>query len=163
MGISNYIAGLRRKIGNDLLLMPSVGAVVFDDRGRVLLQQARDDGFWYVPGGAVDPGEEPADAIVREMEEETGLIVEPVRIVSVTSSPDITYPNGHRVQYVGITFLCHVIGGELRVADDESLDVRYFPADALPELRPDHRLRVEQALTGLASAHFKTRGAWRRG
>lgn len=154
MGISAYIRDLRKKIGHDLLLLPSVGAVIFDDRKRVLLQQARDDGMWYVPGGAVDPGEEPADAIVREMKEETGLDVEPVRIVGVYASPNITYPNGDKVQYVGPVFLCKVVGGMLTVADDESLQLKYFAMNDLPDLRPDHRSRIDDALTDNPSAYF---------
>src|SRR4051812_42054560 len=63
MPISDYIHNLRTKIGNDLLLLPSVGAVILNDERHVLLQRSTDDGKWYVPGGAIDPGEEPADAI----------------------------------------------------------------------------------------------------
>jgi len=154
MGISNYIRDIRKKIGNDFLLLPSVGAVIFDDQRRVLLQQARDDGKWYTPGGAIDPGEEPAGAIVREMKEETGLDVEPVRVVGVYISPNITYPNGDKVQYVGPVFLCNVTGGELTVADDESLDLRYFAMNELPDLRPDHLSRIEHALADRPAAYF---------
>ena len=163
MGISDYIATLRRKVGNDLLLLPSVGGVVFDDQRRVLLQQARDDGQWYVPGGAVDPGEEPADAIVREMLEETGLIVEPLRVLGVAKSRNITYPNGHQVQYVAITFLCRIVGGTLKISDDESLDLRFFDPAELPPLRPEHQARVAQALADEPSAAFRRNGQWRRG
>src|SRR4051812_14736140 len=126
MAISPYIKQLREKIGNDLLLMPSVGAIIFNDRGEILLQRSSDDGKWYTPGGAIDPHEQPADAVVREVEEETGLIVKPVRIISVETSPIVTYPNGHQVQYVGTSFLCEVLGGTLQVNDDESLELKFF-------------------------------------
>jgi len=160
MGISDHIAGLRRKVGNDLLLLPSVGAVIFDDDRRVLLQQASDDGQWYVPGGAVDPGEEPADAIVREMLEETGLRVEPVRVLGVAKSPDITYPNGHQVQYVAITFLCRIVGGTLKISDDESLALRFFDTRELPPLREEHVARIVQALADEPAAAFRRNGQW---
>ena len=160
MGISDYIAGLRRKVGTDLLLLPSVGAVIFDDQRRVLLQQASDDGEWYVPGGAIDPGEEPADAIVREMLEETGLRVEPVRVLGVAKSPDITYPNGHHVQYVAITFLCRIVGGTLKISDDESLALRFFDTRDLPSLREEHVARVVQALADEPAAAFRRDGQW---
>lgn len=154
MGISSYIKQLRTKIGNDLLLLPSVGAIIFNDRGEVLLQRSSDDGKWYTVGGAIDPHEQPADAVVREVEEETGLIVKPVRIISVETSPAFSYPNGHQVQYVGTTFLCEVVGGKLQVNDDESLELRYFPKDQLPELRPDQRRRIEYALLNQPQAFF---------
>jgi 8-oxo-dGTP pyrophosphatase MutT (NUDIX family) len=160
MGISDYIAGLRRKLGNDLLLLPSVGGVVFDEQRRVLLQQASDDGEWYVPGGAIDPGEEPADAIVREMLEETGLNIEPVRILGVAKSPNITYPNGHQVQYVAITFLCRIVGGTLKISDDESLALRFFDTRDLPLLREEHAARIVQALADEPAAAFRRNGRW---
>ena len=63
--------------------MPSVVIIVRDERGRTLL--TKDAGFseWFPPGGSIDPDESPRDAAVREMQEETGLPVEPVRILGV--------------------------------------------------------------------------------
>ncbi len=146
MGLSSYIKKLRTHIGHDLLLLPAVSAMIFNERRELLLHQASDDRRWYLIGGAIDPGENPADACVREVREETGLIVVPQRLIGVYTSPEVVYPNGDRCIYVGTTFRCRVTGGELRVADDESLDVRYFPLDALPELRADQLERVEHAL-----------------
>src|SRR3954447_9683451 len=129
MPIPPYVRALRQKIGNDLLLLPSVHAVIFDERGGVLLQRTRDDGQWYCLSGVMEPGEEPAGGIVREVKEEAGLDVEPVRIVGVYASPVVTYSNGHTAQFVGTVFLCRVTGGELTLADDESLELRYFATD----------------------------------
>src|SRR5215212_115328 len=67
MPISPFIAALRAKVGNDLLLLPSVSAIILDDRRRVLLQRASDDGKWYVIGGSLEPDEQPAAAVVREV------------------------------------------------------------------------------------------------
>jgi ADP-ribose pyrophosphatase YjhB (NUDIX family) len=161
MGISPYIRRLREKIGDDLLLLPAVSAIVVDEKNRVLLHRASDDGKWYTIGGAMEPGEEPATAAVREAREETGLDVEPIRLVAVQASPAIIYPNGHRVQYVGISFLCRAVGGQLRVADDESLEVRFFSIDELPELRADQLLRVRHALSGDRNPLFTSASAER--
>jgi len=155
MAISPYIKKLREKIGNDLLLLPSVSAIILNAQGHVLLQRSSDDGKWYTVGGAIDPHEQPADAVVREVEEETGLKVRPIRITSVETSPVITYPNGHQAQYVGTTFLCEIIGGKLCCNDDESLEVKFFPLDQLPELRPDQLWRLRYATTGKENASFK--------
>ena len=78
MPISEYIKGLREKIGHDLVLNPGVAALIHDESGRVLLQRRSYDGLWSLPAGAVDPGESPAQAVVREVWEETGLKVVPV-------------------------------------------------------------------------------------
>jgi 8-oxo-dGTP diphosphatase len=154
MPLTPFIANLRSKIGNDLLLLPSVSAIILDDAGRVLLQRARDDGKWYVIGGSMEPGEQPAQTVVREVKEETGLDVEPPRITGVYASEMVTYANGHRCEFVATVFLCRVIGGTLCVADDESLEFRYFDPLALPDLRPDHRRRIADALDGREQAHF---------
>jgi len=154
MAISPYIKRLREKIGHDLLMLPSVCGIVINERGEVLLQKSKDTGTWMTIGGVAEPGEEPADAVVREVFEETGVTVEPLRILSVTNTPVVTYPNGDRVQYVIATFLCRPISGVAHVHDDESLEIRYFAPDALPELRADQRLRVEMALSGRRDAFF---------
>ena len=157
MPISEYLRRLREKVGTDLVMMPAAGAVILNDAGEVLLQRARDDGRWYTVGGAMDPGEEAADAVVREVLEETGLQVRPERLIGVYSDPIAQYANGDRVFYVSICFLCRIVGGQLSVNDDESLELRYFPPDRLPEMLPTHRHRIEQALRNEDLAYF----AWK--
>ena len=154
MPISAYLKSLREKIGNDLVMMPGVTALVFNDAGEVLLHRSADDGRWYTIGGAVDPGEEPADAAVREVLEETGLHVVPERIVGVYADPPVTYPNGDKVLYVSTCFLCRQVGGTLGPGDDESLELRYFSPRELPELLATHRHRIEQALRAEPRAFF---------
>jgi 8-oxo-dGTP diphosphatase len=149
MPISDYITQLRSKIGHDLLLVSAVNAVILNDEGHVLLQRATLDGAWAVPGGGMDPDEQPAEAVVREILEETGLIVEPYHLVNVMVEAPVQFPNGDRVQYLVLTFLCRIRGGEMRIADDESLELRFFPPNEMPELRPAHRGRVQQALSGM--------------
>jgi 8-oxo-dGTP diphosphatase len=157
MPISEYLRKLREKIGHDLVLTPGVTALIFDDQDRVLLHRAATDGKWYTIGGAVDPGEDPADAAVREVFEETGLRVRPVRIVGVYTDPLVEYPNGDRVCYVSTCFLCQIVGGKLEPQDDESLELRYFPPTELPELPASHRHRIVQALKIKDLAYFASK------
>jgi 8-oxo-dGTP pyrophosphatase MutT (NUDIX family) len=161
MPISKYIAELRTKVGTYRIMMPAVSAIIVNEAGEVLLHRSRDDGKWYVIGGAPDPGEDAADAAVREAKEETGLVVEPERLVGVYTDPLVRYPNGDEVLYVASVFRCRPIGGTAKVADDESLEVRYFAPDALPELLGTHRLRIEHALSGGKAAAFRWKGEWR--
>ena len=132
MPASDYILALRAKIGHDPLLNPGVAALIRDDAGRVLLQRRSDDGTWSLPAGAVDPGERPAEALAREVWEETGLRVAPKKVAGVFSGPEFrhTYPNGDRIDVFSVVFLCEVSGGTLGGRDGESLELRYFmPAD----------------------------------
>jgi 8-oxo-dGTP pyrophosphatase MutT (NUDIX family) len=153
MAIAPFIKKLREKIGHDLLILPSVCGIVVNEWGDVLLQESKDTGTWMTIGGVADPGEEPGDAVVREVFEETGVTVIPERITSVTNSPIVTYPNGDQVQYVIVTFRCRPIAGEPHVHDDESLEIRYLDPNALPPMRPDQLVRLRHAL-GTASTTF---------
>ncbi|MEP7286107.1 MAG: NUDIX domain-containing protein [Chloroflexota bacterium] len=161
MSISDYVSAIRAKIGHDLLLMPGVGAVIINEAGHILMQLRSDNGRWGLPGGAIDPGEEPADAVIREVREETGLDVIPERIVGVYSGPDyrIRYPNGDEAMIVSITFACRPVSGDPRVNDDESLEIRYFAPDALPEMEPRMRFRIDQALRKDPRTHFRVNSA----
>ena len=96
-----------------------VGAVIVD-RGRVLLVQratepARD--HWSIPGGLVELGEPLEQALIREVSEETGLVVEPVALVELL---DRIYREADRIRYhyVIADYLCRVVGGELRASSD---------------------------------------------
>ncbi|MCB0712998.1 MAG: NUDIX domain-containing protein [Ignavibacteriae bacterium] len=136
MAISPYLKELREKVGTQLLLVPSVGAIIRDDEGNILLQKVSFDERWSIPGGAIDPGETPEEAVVREVREETGLHVYPSHILAVLGGEDFryTYPNGDQVEYHFPLFVCNIIGGELGGLDDETEELRFFPATALPEL-----------------------------
>src|SRR3954465_13858185 len=96
MPISNYLRNLRDKVGNTRLFLVGVTGVVINEAGEILLHLRSDNGQWSLPGGALEPGEEPADAVVREIWEETGVKVVPERIVNVSSGADhvVQYPNG---------------------------------------------------------------------
>ncbi len=155
MPMSDYVRNLRYQIGRDLLMMVGASAVVLNDRGEVLLHRRTDNGQWWLPGGAVDPGEEPADAVIREVWEETGVEVVPERIAGVYGSPTTYYPNGDAITMTTISFVCRPVGGAPRINDSESLDVRYFPLEALPELEARILRRIEDALRGSPRAFFK--------
>jgi mutator protein MutT len=136
MAISPYMKNLRDHVGTDLLLMPGVAGIVRNEAGEILFQRRTDDGQWGLPAGAVDPGESPAAAIVREMREETGLQVEAVGIIGVFGGAAFRhhYPNGDTVEYLSIIFECRVVGGALGGEDDETLELKYFSLAERPAL-----------------------------
>jgi len=154
MPLSPYLQALRKKVGNDLLLLPAVGAIIFNDAGEVLLQRRSDTGRWAIIGGMLDPGENPADGIIREVLEETGLRILPERISGVYLTRVFTYADGNQAQYVATVFRCRPISGTPHAADEESLECRYFSLDALPELSNDHRQRIADAQKSDGSACF---------
>ncbi|AVH60359.1 MULTISPECIES: NUDIX hydrolase [Streptomyces] len=147
MATPDFIRTIRATAGHQLLWLPGVTAVVFDDEGRVLLGRRSDNGQWSVIGGIPDPGEQPAAAVVREVFEETAVQCVAERVVLVQALKQVTYDNGDTCQYMDITFRCRAVGGEACVNDDESLEVGWFDLDAMPELNEHALFRIKQALT----------------
>ncbi|MGI5452249.1 NUDIX hydrolase [Streptomyces sp. CA-249302] len=147
MPTPDFIREIRASAGHQLLWLPGVSAVVFDDEGRVLLGQRADNHRWALISGIPDPGEQPAAGIVREVHEETGVHVVVERMVAVRSGRAVTYPNGDTCQFMDLCFRCRAVGGEARVNDDESLAVGWFALDALPQMTDYHHFRIKQALT----------------
>ncbi|MDI1464558.1 NUDIX domain-containing protein [Catellatospora sp. KI3] len=156
MPMSEYVANLRRHVGTGLLMLPSVTAVVVDERGELLLGRRSDNGRWALIAGAVDPGEQPADAAVREVYEETGVHVAVERLAGTALHP-VVYPNGDQCQYLNLWFRCRATGGTARVNDDESLAVGWFPRAALPPIDQWTRMLIDEALDG-ESAWFAQPG-----
>jgi 8-oxo-dGTP pyrophosphatase MutT (NUDIX family) len=145
MATPDFIRALRASAGHQLLWLPGVTAVVFDDEGRVLLARRADTLRWSLIGGIPEPGEQPAACAVREVQEETAVRCAAERVVLVQALAPVTYANGDVCQYMDITFRCRAVGGEARVNDDESVEVGWFAVDALPELDEGCLMRIKRA------------------
>ncbi len=158
MPIPDFVARLRSHIGHDLLWLSSATAVVLDERGRVLLGRRSDTGSWALPGGIIDPAEQPADAAIREVFEETGVVAVPESLIAVTVCPPFAYPNGDQVQYLDLAFRCRAVGGEARVNDAESVEVGWHEADALPAVSGHSFDLLNQATSSSASTGFAFSG-----
>src|SRR5262249_9613322 len=132
-----------------MVIRPGVSAVILGPEG-VLLQHRSDNFLWGLPGGAVEPGESVREALAREVREETGLEVEPLRLIGVYSSPEhhqiITYPDGNVIHYVSSCFECRITGGTI-ACGPESLACQWFDPEQLPpDLMPISRIRIRDAL-----------------
>lgn len=141
MGIAPHIARLRAVLGHELLLLPSVSVLPVDQAGRLLLalHAGHHDG-WGLLGGAVDIGESPAEAAVREAREEAGITVELVRLLDVLGGPEyqVRYPNGDQAAYVTAVYTARVIAGAPDAAsgDGEIAECAWFAPRRLPQLSP---------------------------
>ena len=127
MPMSEYIAALRSRVGTRFLLLPGVTAVIQDGE-RFLLARHTDSGLWSFVGGSVEPGEEPADAVVREVTEELGVAAIVVGILGAYGGAylEYEYPNGDRVGYVTIAYRCSIAPRDLSLDPDELLEAAWF-------------------------------------
>ena len=136
MTTPQFILDLREHIGHDPLWLIGVTAYVRNASGQLLLGRRSDTGEWALVYGINEPGEQPADTVVREVKEETGVDVRVTALAAVISSHGtITYANGDRAQYMDHSFVCELVPGgcaKPRVGDDESLDVGWFDISQLP-------------------------------
>jgi ADP-ribose pyrophosphatase YjhB (NUDIX family) len=107
----------------------AVGAVVGNEKGEILLVQRADSGVWLYPTGWADVGYSPSEVAVKEVEEETGIEVEPVRLIAVLDGLRLGFT---RVPLYSLVFHCRVLGGELRRHELECADVGWFAEDSLP-------------------------------
>lgn len=112
--------------------IPCIGAVVFDDRGRILLVKRANPpakGSWSLPGGRQEADESALQGVVREVREETGLEVQVEREVGTVHR---LAPSGDT--YVIRDFLCTPSGPHEPVANDDAADARFFEVEALTQL-----------------------------
>lgn len=159
MPISPYLKRLRGFVGTEALLIPGAAAIIHDAQGRVLLQRRSDTGDWGVIGGATDPGEQPAQTSVREAFEETGLRVRPLRLLGVLRFGGI-YHNGDQLEMTVSVFRCEIVGGELVALDGESLELEFFPSDALPPSKDVQRYPSWMFAGEDKNAHFNWDEEW---
>lgn len=156
MPTPRFIRELRQKIGHDPLWIPSVSAVVLDEEDRVLMTLRRDFGEWAVVSGILDPGEEPAVGVIREIREEVGIEVELIRVGCIDVTPLMTFPNQDQAQFLDVCFLARHVSGVARVADEENSEVRWFGVSELPSpIRTSSVLRIEKTLAGGPEAWFQ--------
>lgn len=122
--------------------------VVVNELGQVLLIQRDDSRTFAPPGGGVDAGELPTENVAREVFEETGVKVMPVRLVGVYHTPL------EKIGILNFVFRCIPRGGEVKTSK-ESLLVGYFPTNKLPRPMDEiHKERLERAFTHDGGAPF---------
>jgi len=107
----------------------AVGAAVGNDRGELLLIQRADSGVWLYPTGWCDVGYSAAEVVVKEVQEETGIEAEPVRLIAVLDGLRLGFT---RVPLYSLVFYCRAVGGKLEPHPLECADVGWFSPDRLP-------------------------------
>lgn len=153
MPTPDFVLDLRRRIGHDPLPLVGVTAVVFRDE-KVLIGRRSDNGRLQCISGIVDPGEQPADAAVRECLEEAGVVVRATRLALVQALPRLTYANGDQVDYLDLVFRCEWVSGDPHPADGELTEVGFRGLEDLADTDADHVHRIALAVAEDDPARF---------
>ena len=150
--MSPYLRSLRERVGHDLLLLPAISAVIRDNAGRILLARPQGVDQWALIGGGLEPGEEPAEALAREIREELGVDATIGGIIGVYGGRDmfITYPNGDRCAYVTTAYEVRLTGSEFTLEAEELRGVAWFTSDEVAGL--DTEPYVKRILADAAMA-----------
>ena len=135
MPTPDFILELRRHIGNETLWLSGANLVVLREGEagpEVLLGRRADDGNWAAISGIVEPGENPADTVVREAREEACIEVEVERMLWLDVMDEVTFSNGDRCRFLDHGFRGRLVDGSPGIGDGEISDFAWFPADRLP-------------------------------
>ncbi|RMG95442.1 MAG: NUDIX domain-containing protein [Chloroflexi bacterium] len=155
----DQITQIRPFIGHQLYIGPGAMVLVVREDGRFLMiERADEDNFWGFPAGFSDLGENVSRTAQREVYEETGLIIQPERILGVYSAPDFhyTYANGDQIKNVGVLFRARPIGGHLQLDYHEVRRAEWVtPAEAEKRITlPPLRRLFQLAITHLDEGYF---------
>jgi ADP-ribose pyrophosphatase YjhB (NUDIX family) len=117
-------------------LKAGVAVIILNEENQVLLQKRSDVGLWGIPSGHIEIGETVSEAAIREVKEETNLDIRIKKLIGVYSDPNsqvFAYPNGKIVHFITTYFLAEITGGKLRCNSSESLEVKFFKQQNLPQ------------------------------
>jgi 8-oxo-dGTP pyrophosphatase MutT (NUDIX family) len=129
-------------------------AAIIDGDERMLLVRRADDGTWGVISGWVDPGETPAETIVREIKEETGYDALVDELVGIFSRPASAAYGPHA--QIGVVHLCSIVGGAAAPQLHEVLEVAWREIDTVEHWHKNHEVYARAALARWRDRHAKS-------
>ncbi|GAX03962.1 ADP-ribose pyrophosphatase [Secundilactobacillus pentosiphilus] len=131
--MANYIKELRALVGHQPLILNSASGALLNQHQQVLLQERTDTGNWGFPGGYLAFGESFKNALVREFQEDAGLVVQPLQLLQLSDQLQYTYPNGDQVQPINCFYLVtYVSGSLLQQVTNETTRLAYFDLNQPP-------------------------------
>jgi len=139
-----YVMELRRSVGSRPVIIAGAGVMLINEKGEVLLQKRRDNGFWDYPAGSMEIGESFEECARREVLEETGLTCGKLEFFMEMSGKDsfYEYPNGNQTYAAAILYICRDFSSELKIQEDEVLTQAFFSIDDIPEKSDPRELGI---------------------
>src|SRR5699024_1905387 len=140
-------------------LKAGVGVIILNQEPQVRLQKRADVGWWRIPSGHVESGGTGSEAARGDVKAETNSDIRLQELIGLYYDPDsqvCNYPNDKVVHFITTWFLAEITGGELKCNSDESLEIKFFGLDNLPEdLLTMHPQWLEDALSKKEAAFIR--------
>lgn len=129
-----YFKYLRQYVGHRPIILPGSVVIIINEQNEVLLQK-RKDGFWGLPGGLMDLGESFEEVAKREIFEETGLVVESLKLFNVYSGSEyyLKVQNGDELYSATAVYYTKKVSGDLKIDYSESDNMQYLSLNNLPD------------------------------
>ena len=140
----DYIQDIRHRVGHEPIILNFAGGILTNDKNEILLQKRSDTNKWGLPGGAMEYGETVEGTCRREFRENTGLEVTLNSFLGLSSNHIQHYPNNDVAQTIVTFFLVNYCKGELHSKNEETLDLKYFSKENLPEIFNQQHARCLQ-------------------
>lgn len=141
----SYIKDIRGKIANDWIILNASAVVITNDKNQILLQKRSDNHLWGLPGGLMELEDSITECAIREVKEETNLDVELERFIGVFSNPFMRWRKADYAKIISYAFTAKIIGSTMKINDHESLELRYFDYESLPQVHSIDTLEIIQA------------------
>ncbi len=128
-----YFKYLRQYVGHKPIILPGSVVIILNGQNEILLQK-RNDGYWGLPGGLMDLGESFEEVAKREVFEETGLVVEDLKLLKVRSGSEyyLKVPNGDELYSATAVYYTKDVSGDMKIDYSESEKMEYFSPNRLP-------------------------------
>ncbi len=115
-----------------MVMLIGAAVIIVNTENQVLLQKRSDNKLWGLPGGLIELDETIEECAIREVKEETNLDIEIINYIGVFVNPLMRWRESDKAKVYGFGFVGRIIGGELRINDSESLELKYFDYKDMP-------------------------------
>ena len=144
----DYIHELRKITGPRKLILNCAGALIIRD-DKILFQRRTDNGKWGLIGGLLEMNETYEEAALREIREETGLVVRLDAFLGIFHNHNMVWSNGDAAHVISAMYTASIVSGEPRV-DEESFELRFFSSEDIPEIfAEDHIAALDAYFRGV--------------
>lgn len=147
--MKTYIQQIRSKLGKDKFIHPGARIIIENQVGEFLIIERADNGQFGIPAGAMEEHETIEECIIREVKEETGLLVEEVEVIGISSNPimeTVQYRNGDIIQYFTVEFYANKWTGKIKISDKEEVKRATFRNKAVLEKLPKNERSAFESL-----------------